>query len=395
MSRIIIAILITTAVIGGSYQLISRAETKEDIDSPTPIEDQGPEVTIKSYMIQEDDTFTSSMEELEIPYSEALEIVTAAKEVFDFTKIKLGKTFNLIFEDGIRNRLEYEPNSEIMIVVDLTSDEYATTETNIPYDLSITTAEVTIENSMFLSGIEAGLEEILILNLADIFAWEIDFATQVQTGDSFKVMYEKRSRNGIESGVGDILTASFTNVGETSYAFRYSDLEGRIAYYNEKGESLVRQFLKAPVSYSRITSGFTNNRFHPTLNRNMPHRAIDYAAAAGTPVMAVADGVVTFAGRSGCFGNMVDIRHNSTYETQYAHNSVLLVRAGDRVKQGDIIAKVGTTGCSTGNHVHYQVKVNGVLVNPLEIEFPAGDAVAEDQFSRFEEQRDALKAKFN
>ncbi|PIZ54790.1 hypothetical protein COY25_01745, partial [Candidatus Uhrbacteria bacterium CG_4_10_14_0_2_um_filter_41_7] len=158
--------------------------------------------------------------------------------------------------------------------------------------------------------------------------------------------------------------------------------------------SLVKQFLKAPLSFTRITSGYTDSRFHPTLERTMPHRAIDYAAPIGTPIMAVADGTVTFAKWNGCFGNNIDLKHNSVYETQYAHLSKFSVVAGQTVHQGDIIGYTGTTGCSTGPHLHYQVRVNGTLVNPLEVDFPEGDPIPEDQMADFLKQKDEIDAQW-
>lgn len=352
-------------------------------ENPVEVIPQGPVITEQTYTISDGDTFTKAMEQLGFSYTESLQIVEASKDIFDFTKIKLGKSFSVISEDGIRKRIEYEPNSDEVIKVDL-ENGFLTTKELIAYDIQTATANVTISDSMYLSGINAGLPETLILKIADVFAWEIDFATQVQNGDSFRVLYEKRSRNGVEHGVRDVLAVEFINNGNSTKAIHYTDPIGKKSYFNENGESLVRPFLKSPLSFSRITSGYTNSRFHPTLQRNMPHLAIDYGAPTGTPIMAVGDGTIVFAGWKGGFGNYIDIRHNGTFKTQYAHLSKFAVKNGQSVKQGDIIGYVGSTGFSTGPHLHYQVEVNGQLVNPLEVKFPSGDALNEEYREDFE-----------
>lgn len=363
---------------------IADAEIIEEI---TP---QGPRISVESYTITDGDTFTKAMENLGFSYSDALKIVDSSKDIFDFTKIKLGKSITVVSEDDIRKRIEYEPNTDEVIKVDL-QNNFQTTKELIAYDIQTATANVTITDSMYLSGINAGLPETLILKIADVFAWEIDFATQVQNGDSFRVLYEKRSRNGVDAGIRDVLAVEFINNGNTSKAFQYIDPSGKTSFFNENGESLVRPFLKAPLSFSRITSGYTNSRFHPTLQKNMPHLAIDYGAPTGTPIMAVGDGTVVFAGWKGGFGNYIDIRHNGTFKTQYAHLSKFAVKSGQSVKQGDIIGYVGSTGFSTGPHLHYQVEVNGQLVNPLEVKFPSGDSLNEEYKEDFEKRKTELE----
>ncbi|MDP4008479.1 MAG: peptidoglycan DD-metalloendopeptidase family protein [Candidatus Peregrinibacteria bacterium] len=391
-----ILIIVLIGIAGTGYFVVNKAlpGLHAETEPVVEIEDTGPKRTEQNHTIGDSDTFTSIMEELGIEYAEALAIVDASSEIFDFTNVRVGKPIRVVYIDGVRNALEYEPNKEDIVSVDLTNDAYSTTISPIEYDVTIERGEATIEESMFLSGVEAGLSEVLILDLAETLAWEVDFATQVQTGDSFVVVYEKRTRNGEEAGVGKILTASFTNVGETVYAYLYHDSNGDEGYYDKDGNSLVRPFLKAPLSYNRISSGYTYARFHPTLQRTTTHLAIDYAAASGTPIKAVGNGTITAYGWNGGFGNYVDIRHNDTYQTQYAHLSAYAkgLGVGSRVNQGDVIGYVGSTGFSTGPHLHYQVKVHGELVNPLEVEFPKGEALSESDMPRFLEARAELDA---
>lgn len=387
-------VLLTLLIIGASIFLLTNpmlfAQSNPETEMENTEEDQTQvDVRVEEYLVLQDDTFTTVMGALGIDYSTALEIVDSSNEIFDFTRIKEGKTFRLIYEGEIPIRIEYEPGTETMIVVDL-RNKYTATEESIPYDISIEQTQVIVDDSLFVSGLAAGLSEVLLLDFVDVFAWEVDFATQVQAEDSFTVVYEKRFRDGVESGVGDILYGSFTNVGETSTAYRFIDSDGSTQYFTREGDSLVREFLKSPLNYSRISSGYTTARFHPVLQSTMPHRAIDYAAAYNTPVRAVSDGTVTFAGWNGGHGNYIDIRHSSVYESQYSHLSRIAINQGDAVKQGDVIGYVGSTGLSTGPHLHYQVKVNGQLMDPLEVEFPKGDPIPDGQMEEFYRQRDEI-----
>jgi murein DD-endopeptidase MepM/ murein hydrolase activator NlpD len=350
-----------------------------------------PEYVTTAYTVEVGDVFTAAMEALDIPYSTALEIVDVATDVFDFTRIRDGKTFVLYRKGGVAQKLLYEPDTERTIVVVLTPTIKVVEETII-YEVTETVADATIESSLFVAGARAGMPDTLILDIADVFAWTIDFATQVQTGDSVRVLYESRTRDGVAAGHGDILAAEFTNNGRSYLGYKFTDADGKLQYYDEDGNSLIKQFLKAPLAYNRISSGFSYSRFHPTLGKNTPHRAIDYAAPAGTPILSVGDGTVVFAGWGGGYGNFVKIRHNSTYQTHYAHLSYFAkgLSVGDVVEQGQVIGFVGSTGYSTGPHLHYEIQKNGTLVNPLNIELPAGDPVPEALRASFEARKAVL-----
>lgn len=353
------------------------------------------EYAMTTYTVQSGDVFTSAMEQLGVSYGTALQIVELASSTFDFTRIREGKTFTVYSNaNGIAEKFIYEPDAERQIVVTLVPT-LGVAEVPIVYDVREQTAAATIESSLFLAGATAGLSDALILDIAEVFAWTIDFATQVQQGDSFRVLYEQRLRDGVAAGHGDILAAEFINNGRSYVAYIFTDTDGKVQYYDADGNSLIKQFLRAPLSYNRISSGYTNSRFHPTLGKNTPHRAIDYAAPMGTPIMSVGDGTVVFAGWGGGYGNFVKIRHNSTYQTHYAHLSRFAtgLSVGDTVTQGEVIGYVGSTGYSTGPHLHYEIQKNGELVNPLEIELPAGDPVPEELKDAFFAQKEELHAR--
>lgn len=387
-------ILIIFGLIGGIYVL--RQDHVDDAQVNAGQEEvitvYEPKKTYQERPVQDGDTFTNVMEDLGLSYADALVIVENGTDIFDFTSIKLGKVFKLVKLDNVSDHIEYEPNSEQVVIIDLQNDLAVRVE-DIEYETQIAHAQLTIQNSMYADGVAAGMSPELIIEFANVFAWEIDFATQVQEGDSFRILYEKRYRDGKEAGIGNVLAGEFVNVGNSIQGYRYEHENGDVAYYNQEGESLIRPFLKAPLSFSRITSGYTNARFHPVLGRSTPHLAIDYAAPLGTPIKAVGDGVIRQARYNGGYGNFIQIRHNERFTTNYAHLSryASIASPGTRVKQGDVIGYVGSTGFSTGPHLHYEVLVNGTKVNPLQVEFPKGDSVAEEDLDAYTSAMNELK----
>jgi murein DD-endopeptidase MepM/ murein hydrolase activator NlpD len=329
-----------------------------------------------------------------IGYGTMLEVLESAADVYDFTRVRVGKTLHATIAQGTLNALAYDMDTESQVLVERTGSTYTAKEIPIAYAATRSTANATIDSSLFVAGAQAGLQDRTILAIAEVFAWNIDFATQIQQGDAFSVLYESRTRDGQEAPDGPILAATFTTGGETFTAVRFEAPDGTTHYYDEEGNSLVRQFLKAPLKYSRITSGYTNSRFHPTLQKNMSHLAIDYAAPLGTPIYAVGDGVVKSAGWGGGYGNLIKLKHNSTYSTNYAHLTRFAkgITAGARVTQGQVIGYVGSTGFSTGPHLHYEIEKNGVKVNPLGLELPAGEPIKSEWKAEFDAQKQALLA---
>ncbi len=383
-----------------SYFYIAKSYDNEPVVvAPKTEAPQEPQYDITSYTVEDGDVFATVMEKLGFDYSETMDILDSASSTYDFTKIKIGRPFR-VFKDktGKVVKLEYEKDTEEIVTVDMKDGSYTTTIVPIDYKIETDVISGTVSSSLWFAGLDAGMPEDLIVEFADIFAWTVDFSVQVQTGDTFTVLYEKRFRDGKYVGVGRVLAGKFVNGGKTYDGYLFKDKDGKPAYYSETGEALQKQFLKAPLEFKRITSGFTYARFDPITDQVGPHRAIDYAAAIGTPVMAVGDGVVVFAGWSSIgYGNFISIHHNDTYTTEYAHLSAFAsgIRKGAKVVQGQVIGYVGSTGHSTGPHLHYQIKKNGTLVNPLEIELPPGDPVAEDQRAEFDKTVALLKKKLN
>ncbi|MFH1946976.1 MAG: peptidoglycan DD-metalloendopeptidase family protein [Candidatus Magasanikbacteria bacterium] len=384
MNKIFVLTILAFSIFLSGCSILDAVDSGENQEIILPVE---PQLEIKDCRVQDGDTFATILEDYGIGYADMLQILNSASSTYDFTSIRLGQPLRFAYdESGELAYFEYEKDKEEIVRVSLENGEYKSEIILIEYEIKTNKLSGTIEESLWSAGLEAGLTEELILEFADVFAWTVDFSVEVRKGDSFKVLFEERYRDGEYVGINKVLAGSFTNVGEEFKAYLFEDDEGKLAYYNEVGEAMIKQFLKAPLKYKYISSGYTYARFHPVAQLTGPHRAIDYAAAAGTPIMAVGDGTVTFAGWNGGYGNYIDIHHNDVYATQYAHLSTYAkgIRYGSKVVQGQVIGYVGSTGWSTGPHLHYQIKKHGTLVNPMDIELPAGDPVPEERRGEFE-----------
>lgn len=338
-----------------------------------------PKGDVREYKIQNGDTFAEIMTAHGVPYSDALAILDSAKEVFDFTTVGAGKVLKFVFVSEAFAAMEYPLNSETVVHVKAEANMFVASKEDIQYQVTETVAEGTITDSLFLAAQKAGMEDKVTLELADVFSGDIDFATDIREGDSFSVVYEKRSLDGEDAGAGKVLAAKFTNVGTTYTAYRYND-----KFYDTEGNSFARQFLKSPLNYARISSGFSYKRTNPVTKQVTPHRAIDYAADSGTPVIATADGKVTVAGTKGGLGITVEIKHEN-YLTQYAHLSKIAkgIKNGSEVTQGDVIGYVGSTGISTGPHLQYAMFEDGQPINPLTADFPRSGSLADSEKEAF------------
>lgn len=351
-----------------------------------------PDVVVKRDILT-GSTFSVIASEAGIATSTAGEILNSAKEVYDLAKIVAGKQLVFIY-DQTSNALKglvYEINKEEKLSVINTS---TTTEEKweakiipIEYTTELDQAKGIIESSLYETVVNQGLDQRLALELAETFAWQIDFAAQIQKGDTFKVIYEKRYRDGVYDHPGKILAAEFTNAGEKFQGYYFEGAETKTGHYDENGNSVQKVFLKAPLQFKYISSGYSLNRFNPILKQFTKHRGIDYAAPAGTPVVTVGDGTVVQAGWNGYYGISVKVRHNETYSTVYGHFTSLAkgIGVGTKVKQGQIVGYVGSTGLSTGPHLHYEMHKFGSLVNPFTEKIPAGEPVKEADKAAFEE----------
>ncbi|WP_031433566.1 OapA family protein [Methylomarinum vadi] len=258
-------------------------------------------------------------------------------------------------------------------------------------------AQGTIHSSLFWDGKQAGLSDKLIMEMANIFAWDIDFALNLREGDQFTVVYEKLSVDGEEIDTGNIIAAEFVNQGHTYTAVRFEDKQGNANYYTPQGDSMRKAFLRTPVEFARISSHFNLKRKHPVLNRIRAHKGVDYAARTGTPVKTTGDGKIVFRGRKGGYGNVVIVQHGQKYSTLYAHLNGFKrgQKRGSRIKQGQIIGYVGKTGLATGPHLHYEFRINGVHRNPLTVKLPQASPIKPSMLAEFKAQTAPLLAQLD
>lgn len=282
--------------------------------------------------------------------------------------------------------LRYEIDHETYLMVE--RDQGTLTANIFKHDIETRTAHASgvIESSLFLAAQEAGISQNLIMELAGIFGWDIDFVLDIRTGDHFTVIYEEIFRNGEKIKDGNILTAEFVNQGKSYRAVRYTNPENnRSEYFTPDGKSMRKAFLRSPVNFTRISSGFTTSRYHPILHKFRSHKGVDYAAKRGTPILASGDGKIVHRGRKGGYGRTVIIQHGTKYSTLYAHlNSYnLKFRVGSKVKQGQTIGYLGSSGLATGPHLHYEFRVNGVHRNPLTVRLPISKPVPQRYLADF------------
>jgi len=249
-----------------------------------------------------------------------------------------------------------------------------------------------IDSSLFEAGLTAGLTDKVVMEMAHIFGWDIDFALDLRKGDHFKLILNEAFIDGKKVNDGNILAADFTNRGKTFRAIRFADSTGSGRYYSPDGDSMRKTFNRTPVPLSRISSRFNPNRKHPILKTNRPHRGVDYAAKKGTPILATGDGKVDFMGTKGGYGRTVILSHGGKYTTLYAHMSRYKkgIRSGKRVKQGQTIGYIGSSGLATGPHLHYEFRVNGTHRNPLTVKLPKAQSLPKKYRAQFKAQATPL-----
>ena len=258
-----------------------------------------------------------------------------------------------------------------------------------PFDVEVKTVSGEVDTSLFEDGRKAGVHPALLSQLAEIFTWDVDLAKAVSKGDTFKILYEQRSRKGEEAKAAmRILAAELNNAGQKLTAIYFEKQKGQGNYYNLEGRSLARAFLRFPLEFTSISSHFTESRFHPILKTNLPHMGVDFAAQRGTPVRAVGDGVISEAGWNGGYGKAIDIKHESSYMSRYAHLHAFApgIRLGVSVRKGQIIGYVGSTGRSSGPHLHFELYKDQQFIDPLGVDFPAEESIEPALQKVFEQQ---------
>ena len=308
------------------------------------------------------------------------------RDVYEISSLKAGKPLRNLFPgeslrfgvdaNGQLQELQYIKNPLERIVFKKVDGNYQVEHRTNQPEIILTYREGVIEDSLYLSASKAMLPDKIIMELANIFGWDIDFVFDIRRGDSFSLLFEDRYLEGEKLSSGNIIAASFTNRGKTYEAVRYTNSRGLSNYYTPEGLSMRKAFLRTPLDIFRISSGFNLRRKHPIHKKIKAHRGVDYAAPRGTPVYAAGDGKVIETGYSKAKGNYVFIQHGQTYTTKYLHLNRKKVRKNQTVRQRQLIGTVGSTGYATGPHLHYEFLVNGVHRNPRTVKLPQAQPIA-------------------
>lgn len=345
-----------------------------------------PEAEWKSVKVKSGDNLTFIFKRLNLDMGLLRNILNISSVRKKLSPIVPGKEFKvLLSEDGKFHELRYELSLTDTLIVSNTDKGLKHSVEKLPLEKRVEYAQGEINSSLFIAASRAGLPDKVTMELVNIFAWDIDFIHDIRPNDSFKVLYESHYINGEKVRTGQILAAEFVNRNQSHQAIYHETANGKGGYYTPEGLSLKKAFIRAPLNFTRISSKFDLQRRHPILHKIRAHRGVDYAAPRGTPVKAAGDGKVIFVGRKGGYGNTIILQHGNQYRTLYAHLSRFNKRTKKhrQVKQGDIIGYVGTTGLSTGPHLHYEFHVNGKHRDPLTVKLPQASPIKHAEKNEF------------
>jgi murein DD-endopeptidase MepM/ murein hydrolase activator NlpD len=341
------------------------------------------------YLIQSGDNLARIFKQQELDAGLLHRITNSNPEAASLAKIKPGQT--LVFgrdAGGQLRHLTLQRDRLTRLEIDINEQGIEASEQRLATDLRQREASGTIRSSLFVDGQAAGLDDGLIMEMAAIFGWDIDFALELREDDRFRVIFEEEWLGDAKIDNGNILAAEFVNQGKIYRAFRHVDSSGTASYYDEEGRNKRRAFIRTPVKFARVSSGFTKRRWHPILKTWRSHKGVDYAAPTGTPVRATGKGSVSFIGNKGGYGKVIFLKHGGKYTTVYGHLSRFAkgIRNGTAVRQGQVIGYVGQTGLASGPHLHYEFRVHGVHRNPLTVKLPVSEALPQAELAEFRQQ---------
>ncbi len=362
----------------------AAVSSAEDLD---PTERASPSLEETTITVDSGDTLSTIFEKAGLGYSDVLKVLDLGDEARRLERIRPGDKLVLMMDDAERFAgLKYDLSSESELSIFRSEGDQLVAEiTDLPSETRLVSAGGTIKGSLYQSAIATGVPPAQIMQLAEVFGWKVDFLRDVRDGDQFRLIYEVREREGERLGTGQLVAAEFLNRGERVQAVRYTSPNGTTGYYEPDGSSLERGFLRYPVEFSRISSNFNPKRLHPIHNTVRPHNGVDLAAPTGTPVKSAASGRVTFVGWKHGYGKVIQVRHDATHETLYAHLSGFKgnLKRGASVDKGTTIGFVGMTGGATGPHLHYEFKVHGKALDPLKVDLPEANPIASEDRKDF------------
>lgn len=360
--------------------------------SPPPAPGERKRVTLKK-----GDTLMGLLLSVAVPEAEAHEAMNALHAVYNPRGIRAGQKVDVIYSNGAFQGFEFAPTSEKTMRVERKGEEYKAATLATPLSRQVMAASATIRGSLFEAGAEAGVPHAALVSLIKVLSYSVDFQRDIHEGDSFKVLYETmRAPDGSMVKTGNVLYAEVNLGGRMFPMYRHEFADGRVEYFDRQGKSLRKALLRTPVDGARVSSGF-GMRTHPVLGYSKMHQGVDFAAPTGTPIYAGGDGVVVERGKKGGYGNFILIRHGGGYSTAYGHMSRFKsdVQRGTRVRQGEVIGYVGSTGRSTGPHLHYEVRIDGRQVNPANVKnMPSGDPLKGRTLETFKGLVEAIDRNF-
>jgi len=331
--------------------------------------------------IGRNESFYVALQRNGLEHGTIMDVVNAAEPHVDLTRVRRGDTFDLARHEGQLQAVRFDIDRESFLIVENDSISGMKAEVaHYPVDRLVRVARGEIETNLFDALLANGADPVLADQLAEILGWNIDFFRDLRVGDHFEVLYAEYRREDRSVRDPEVLAVHFTNQGREVCAYRFENEFGLPAFYNDQGKSLERQFLRAPLKFSRISSNFSHRRLHPVLKSYRPHYGVDYSAPTGTPVFATSSGTIIQRTKDKASGNFVGIRHGNGYESYYLHLSRFAKgqSIGQRVNQGDVIGYVGQTGCATAPHLDYRIKRNGKWVNPRKLDLPPANPVSSE-----------------
>lgn len=323
-----------------------------------------------------------------------MDIVALGSDAAQLKRMKAGDKLEMRKSGDQLLELRYALDELRTLQVQRVDEKFESTTLTAELERKVRSISGVIDSSLFIAGQKAGLPVRAVMELAELFRYDIDFALDLRDGDRFTVVIEELFKGGQKLRDGDLLAAEFVNQGKVHRAVRFKDAEGRSAFYTPDGQSLRKAFFRTPLDVVRVTSPFNLRRRHPILNTIRAHKGVDYAASSGTPIKATGDGRVVFQGVKGGYGRVVILQHGSQYETLYAHLSRYRngLKVGSKVKQGQVIGYVGASGLATAPHLHYEFRVNGIHKNPVNIVMPRANPIPRQQLTAFRAQISPLIA---
>jgi len=344
-------------------------------------------ISLVPHQIQPGETLGSILENFGVS---AREVRETALPITDLAKIRAGRVFTFVVSDQepTPQEIRYPMGEDKTLVVLKTATGWTASLDEIQYTVHEAIREFTVESSFWAAAVKAGLRASDIAGLASVYRYDVDFNTEIRKGASVRMWVQELHQEGKLTKLGHPLAVRFSNAGKEYTAIHHVHSNGDQGYFDAKGIARKKAFLRSPLKFSRVTSGFNRKRFHPILKKRRPHLGVDFGARSGTPVQASGGGVVTFAGRKGGHGKYVKVDHPGPYQSSYSHLSKINVKRGQKIKQGQLIGKVGSTGMSTGPHLHYQFWAHGKIVNPMTVKLPRNQPLPVKEKRVFETNRD-------